>query len=171
MRLPEHLEPLLTDEPVLDVYSYGPWRVPDGLFDEIATRIDGLAADPRAVELTTDEHKLLTLPASLVTAEIFGMLAFLPGGGAIKAGSWSQLPERLLHRHLVNPGPLSTRMTRWDAPGGRWRPPVDWLIGRRTGSWRSTWPATACRCWRASSRWRSAARRCCGCTTTRRHAT
>ncbi|WP_433467149.1 AAA family ATPase [Spirillospora sp. CA-128828] len=128
MRLPDHLELLLTDEPVLDVYSHGPWRVPDGLFEEISARIDGLAADPRAVELTTDEHKLLTLPASLVTAEIFGMLAFLPGGGAIKAGSWSQLPERLLHRHLVNPGPLSTRMTRWDAPGGRWRPPVDWLI-------------------------------------------
>ncbi|MFA1545252.1 AAA family ATPase [Actinomadura chokoriensis] len=128
MRLPEHLELLLTDEPVLDVYSHGPWRVPDGLFEEISARIDGLAADPRAVDLTTDEHKLLTLPASLVTAEIFGMLAFLPGGGAIKAGSWSQLPERLLHRHLVNPGPLSTRMTRWDAPGGRWRPPVDWLI-------------------------------------------
>ncbi|NDU73113.1 AAA family ATPase [Actinomadura sp. DSM 109109] len=128
MRLPEHLELLLTDEPVLDVYAHGPWRVPDGLFEEISARIDGLAADPRAAELTTDEHKLLTLPASLVTAEIFGMLAFLPGGGAIKAGSWSQLPERLLHRHLVNPGPLSTRMTRWDAPGGRWRPPVDWLI-------------------------------------------
>ncbi|WP_067456070.1 AAA family ATPase [Actinomadura macra] len=128
MRLPEHLELLLTDEPVLDVYSYGPWRVPDGLFEEIASRIDALAADPRAADLTTDEHKLLTLPASLVTAEIFGILAFLPGGGAIKAGSWSQLPERLLHRHLVNPGPLSTRMTRWDAPGGRWRPPVDWLI-------------------------------------------
>ncbi|NEA29562.1 hypothetical protein G3I70_44745, partial [Actinomadura bangladeshensis] len=128
MRLPDHLGLLLTDEPVLDVYSHGPWRVPDGLFEEISARIDGLAADPRAAELTTDEHKLLTLPASLVTAEIFGMLAFLPGGGAIKAGSWSQLPERLLHRHLVNPGPLSTRMTRWDAPGGRWRPPVDWLI-------------------------------------------
>jgi hypothetical protein len=128
LRLPEHLELLLTDEPVLDVYSHGPWRVPDGLFEEISARIDGLAADPRAAELTTDEHKLLTLPASLVTAEIFGMLAFLPGGGAIKAGSRSQLPERLLHGHLVNPGPLSTRMTRWDAPGGRWRPPVDWLI-------------------------------------------
>ncbi|MFI0371497.1 AAA family ATPase [Actinomadura sp. 1N219] len=128
MRLPEHLEPLLTDEPVLDVYSHGPWRVPDGLFEEISDRIDGLAADPRAADLTTDEHKLLTLPASLVTAEIFGILAFLPGGGAIKAGSWSQLPERLLYKHLVNPGPLSTRMTRWDAPGGRWRPPVDWLI-------------------------------------------
>ncbi|MBT2213823.1 AAA family ATPase [Actinomadura sp. NEAU-AAG7] len=128
MRLPEHLELLLTDEPVLDVYAYGPWRVPDGLFEEVAARIDALAADPRAVDLTTDEHKLLTLPASLVTAEIFGILAFLPGGGAIKAGSWSQLPERLLNRHLVNPGPLSTRMTRWDAPGGRWRPPVDWLV-------------------------------------------
>ncbi|MEU5880126.1 AAA family ATPase [Spirillospora sp. NPDC047279] len=128
MRLPENLELLLTDEPVLDVYSYGPWRVPDGLFEEIGARIDGLALDPRCAGLTTEEHKLLTLPASLVTAEIFGMLAFLPGGGAIKAGSYSQLPERLLHKHLVNPGPLSTRMTRWDAPGGRWRPPIDWLI-------------------------------------------
>ncbi|MFG2085711.1 AAA family ATPase [Spirillospora sp. NPDC048824] len=127
MRLPDHLELLLTDEPVLDVYSHGPWRVPDGLFEEISARIDGLAADPRAAELTTDEHKRLTLPAPLVTAEIFGILAFLPGGGAIKAGSWSQLPERLLYRHLLNPGPLSTRMTRWDAPGGRWRPPVGWL--------------------------------------------
>jgi Holliday junction resolvasome RuvABC ATP-dependent DNA helicase subunit len=128
LRLPDHLGLLLTDEPVLDVYSYGPWRVPDGLFEEIGARIDALARDPRCAGLTTDEHKLLTLPASLVTAEIFGILAFLPGGGAIKAGSCSQLPERLLHRHLVNPGPLSTRMTRWDAPGGRWRPPVDWLV-------------------------------------------
>jgi hypothetical protein len=128
LRLPDHLGLLLTDEPVLDVYAYGPWRVPDGLFEEISGRIDALAADPRCAGLTTDEHKLLTLPASLVTAEIFGILAFLPGGGAIKAGSASQLPERLLYRHLLNPGPLSTRMTRWDAPGGRWRPPVDWLV-------------------------------------------
>ncbi|MBX6768199.1 MAG: hypothetical protein IRY90_13775, partial [Actinomadura rubrobrunea] len=128
MRLPEHLELLLTDEPVLDVYAYGPWRVPDGLFEEIGARIDALARDPRCADLTTDEHKLLTLPAPLVVAEIFGILAFLPGGGAIKGGSWSQLPERLLRRHMVNPGPLSTRMTRWDAPGGRWRPPVDWLV-------------------------------------------
>ncbi|MEV4258249.1 hypothetical protein AB0J52_34255, partial [Spirillospora sp. NPDC049652] len=128
MRLPEHLELLLTDEPVLDVYAHGPWRVPDGLFEEVTARIDALAADPRAAGLTTDEHKLLTLPASLVTAEIFAILAFLPGGGAIKAGSWSQLPERLLYKHLANPAPLSTRMTRCDAPGGRWRPPLDWLV-------------------------------------------
>ncbi|MFC9976960.1 AAA family ATPase [Spirillospora sp. NPDC127200] len=128
MRLPEHLELLLTDEPVLDVYAHGPWRVPDGLFEEISARVGELAADPRCAELTTQQHKLLTLPASLVVAEIFGMLAFLPGGGAIKGGSWSQLPERLLRAHLANPAPLSTRMTRWDAPGGRWRPPVDWLV-------------------------------------------
>ncbi|WP_051108836.1 AAA family ATPase [Actinomadura flavalba] len=128
MRLPEHLELLLTDEPVLDVYAYGPWRVPDGLFEEIAGRLDALAAEPRAAALTTDEHKLLTLPAPLVLAEVFGILAYLPGGGAIKAGSSSQLPERLLGKHLVNPSQLSTRMTRWDAPGGRWRPPVDWLV-------------------------------------------
>ena len=37
-RLPEHLELLLTDEPLLDVYSHGPWRVPDGLYDEVRER-------------------------------------------------------------------------------------------------------------------------------------
>lgn len=33
--LPEHLALLLSDEPVFDLYSHGPWRVPDGLFETV----------------------------------------------------------------------------------------------------------------------------------------
>jgi hypothetical protein len=50
-KLPDHLELLLTDEPVLDVYSFGPWRVPDGLYEEITARAEALDRDPRAVEV------------------------------------------------------------------------------------------------------------------------
>ncbi|WP_067825619.1 AAA family ATPase [Actinomadura kijaniata] len=128
MRLPEHLELLLTDEPVLDVYAHGPWRVPDGLLETVAERVDALAADPRGAGLTTEQHMLLRLPASLVLAEVMGILAFLPGGGAIKGGSRCQLSERLLGPHLAKPPRLSDRMTLWEAPGGRWRPPGDWLL-------------------------------------------
>jgi hypothetical protein len=128
VRLPEHLELLLTDEPVLDVYSFGPWRVPDGLLEEIADRIDALLADPRCADLTTNDHKLLTLPASLVAADLYQIIGFLPGVSAIRAGSRCQLHLRLLGRHLSNPGPLTALNTGWNTATNPWRPPVDWLI-------------------------------------------
>ncbi|MCO5997821.1 AAA family ATPase [Actinoallomurus rhizosphaericola] len=128
MALPEHLELLLTDEPVLDVYAYGPWRVPDGLFEEIAARIDDLLADPRCADLTTDDHKLLTLPASLVAADLYQIIGFLPGVSAIRAGSQCQLTDRLLRRHLSDPAPLTTSNTWWGTSTNLWRPPLDWLI-------------------------------------------
>ena len=31
LEIPDHLELLLTGEPVLDIYADGPWRVPDGV--------------------------------------------------------------------------------------------------------------------------------------------
>ena len=35
LTLPEHLELLLADEPFADIYAAGPWRVPDGLAQQI----------------------------------------------------------------------------------------------------------------------------------------
>ncbi|MEV5747082.1 AAA family ATPase [Actinoallomurus sp. NPDC052308] len=128
MGLPEHLELLLTDEPVLDVYAYGPWRVPDGLFAEISDRIDALLADPRCADLTTDDHKLLTLPASLVAADLYQIIGFLPGVSAIRGGSHCQLTDRLLRRHLSDPARLTTSNTWWNTSTNLWRPPIDWLI-------------------------------------------
>ena len=37
LEIPEHLELLLTGEPVLDIYAAGPWQVPDGLVGEVAS--------------------------------------------------------------------------------------------------------------------------------------
>ncbi|GAA2095757.1 AAA family ATPase [Actinomadura alba] len=128
MRLPEHLELLLTEEPILDVYSAGPWRVPDGLFDEIAGRIDALVTDPRCVDLTTNEHKLMTLPAPLIAAETYVMVGFLPGVGAVYGGSRAQLFDRLLGRYLSKPATLTSLNTWWSTSTNLWRPPMDWLI-------------------------------------------
>ena len=52
--LPEHLQLLLSDEPVLDVYSYGPWRVPDGLYEEIREHAVELNRDPAAEALAVE---------------------------------------------------------------------------------------------------------------------
>lgn len=55
VRLPEHLELLLTDEPVLDVYEYGPWRVPHKTVEELSELLDGVFADPRGLEFPSGE--------------------------------------------------------------------------------------------------------------------
>lgn len=58
-RLPEHLELLLRDEPALDVYSYGPWRVPDGLYEEIRERAVALNSDKRTDSLARRFERFL----------------------------------------------------------------------------------------------------------------
>ncbi|TDD78017.1 hypothetical protein E1293_24880 [Actinomadura darangshiensis] len=63
MPLPEHLELVVNDEPLLDLWSVGPWRVPDGLCEEISARVEKLVSDPRYADWTTDKSTLLKAPA------------------------------------------------------------------------------------------------------------
>ncbi|MDL4772590.1 AAA family ATPase [Actinomadura xylanilytica] len=126
MRLPEHLELLVTDEPVLDLYSYGPWRVPDGLFEEIRARLDKLVSDPRFSDLTTDEHSLLTAPAPLVVADLLLTVDFLSGSAAINSGTHARLQHLIFGRYHREPrDPLRAR-TDWGVTGGGFRP-LEWL--------------------------------------------
>ncbi|MFF0522925.1 AAA family ATPase [Actinomadura nitritigenes] len=126
MRLPEHLELLVSDEPVLDVYSYGPWRVPDGLYDEIRARIDTLAADPRCKDATTSEHSLLTAPAPLVVAELLLTLDFLLGAGAVNAGTHSRLQYQFFNRYHNEPRDPLRDAGGWGVSRGSFQP-LEWL--------------------------------------------
>ncbi|WP_433466904.1 AAA family ATPase [Spirillospora sp. CA-128828] len=126
MRLPEHLELLVSDEPVLDFYAAGPWRVPDGLFDEIRDRIDALAGDERCSKLTTAQHGLMTTPASLVVAEMMTLLGFLPGSATIQSGSSSKLFHEFFGRYLAEPLDPAQARAEWSAGSGTFRP-FDWL--------------------------------------------
>src|SRR5688572_23612367 len=86
-RLPEHLELLLTDEPVLDVYSYGPWLVPLGLYEEIAERAATLNRDPRALEVTCELPDVFGPDTTATGADLWCLLEFLVGASALRAGS------------------------------------------------------------------------------------
>lgn len=120
-RLPGSLELLFTDEPVLDLYAQTPWRVPDGLIDELATRIDGLIADPRSARLTVERHSVLRTPTPAVVADVLGITAFLLGDGAIRAGRRCRLDLDLVERFRT-PASVHFRRPTWAAPASPWRP-------------------------------------------------
>ncbi|WP_021595107.1 AAA family ATPase [Actinomadura welshii] len=126
MRLPEHLELLVSDEPVLDFYAAGPWRVPDGLFDQIRDRIDALAADSRSVPLTTDHHALMANPAPLVVAEMMTLFGFLQGAATVLSGSSTKLFHEVFGRLLTEPLDPQQNSVDWSAGSGAFRP-FDWL--------------------------------------------
>ena len=126
-RLPEHLELLLTDEPVFDLYSYGPWRVPDGLLETLRDRAVEFAKDERAGILARPLSGFYAADASVLGAELWSLLTFLLGASSIRAGSRGDVDYELLISFLANPEPAVRDATSWFTQSGRWRPPSLWL--------------------------------------------
>ncbi|GAA2588084.1 AAA family ATPase [Actinomadura fulvescens] len=126
-RLPEHLELLLTDEPVLDVYAHGPWRVPDGLYEELRQRAVDYNRDPRAVVLSRQLSDFYGPGTSAAGAEQWSLLTFLLGASALRGGSRGDVDYELLSSFLASPEPAVRDPLAWFSQGGRWRPPGLWL--------------------------------------------
>ena len=127
-RLPEHLELLLTDEPLLDVYSHGPWRVPDGLYDEVRERALEFDRDERAKELTSGLSDFYGAGTSAAGAELWSLLTFLLGASAIRAGSRGDVDYELFSTFLAKPEAPVRDPHAWFSQGGRLRPPGLWLV-------------------------------------------
>jgi SpoVK/Ycf46/Vps4 family AAA+-type ATPase len=126
-RLPEHLEMLLTEEPVLDVYSHGPWRVPDGLYEAMRERALAFDRDPRAAVLTRAANPFYADSTSVLGAEMWSLLTFLLGAGAIRAGSRGDVDYELLADFLAKPEPAVRDPLAFFTQSGRLRPPGMWL--------------------------------------------
>ena len=127
-RLPEHLELLLTDEPILDVYAHGPWRVPDGLYDEVRERALEFDKDERAKELTSGLSDFYAAGTSAAGAELWSLLTFLLGASAIRAGSRGDIDYELFASFLAKPEAPVRDPHAWFTQGGRLRPPGLWLV-------------------------------------------
>lgn len=112
IRLPEHLELLLTDEPVLDVYDYGPWRVPNRLTEELIELFDMVIEDPRGLEFPPGSPS--GTPAKrrerMVNEAVDHMVA-VSGALRVVGGTARLLPSTLVARHRSG----GTRVT--DAEG------------------------------------------------------
>ncbi|MBC6461220.1 AAA family ATPase [Actinomadura sp. HBU206391] len=127
-RLPEHLELLLTDEPVLDVYAHGPWRVPDGLYDELRERARAFGGDERTSRFRRTLTSFYHAETTVTGAEQWSLLTFLLGASAIRAGSRGDVDYELLSGFLAKPDPAVRDPAAWFTQGGRYRPPGLWLV-------------------------------------------
>ncbi|HMG42597.1 MAG TPA: AAA family ATPase [Acidimicrobiales bacterium] len=126
-KLPDHLELLLTDEPVLDVYSFGPWRVPDGLYEEIGARAEALNRDPRASELDGELPTFYRDETTATGADLWCLLEYLLGPSALRAGPRRDVQTETMASFLGPPLSMMHDLVVWSVWGGAMRPPGEWL--------------------------------------------
>ncbi|WP_017539801.1 AAA family ATPase [Nocardiopsis halophila] len=113
IRLPEHLEPLLSDEPVLDVYEYGPWQVPDDLVPELSSLLSLVMSDQRGLEFPPDSPRgTPEARRRRLAGDVLDALIYVSGALRINAGSHSCLPSLLMRDHIRGVTP-DTDPVRW----------------------------------------------------------
>ncbi|RSM89542.1 hypothetical protein DMH04_06050 [Kibdelosporangium aridum] len=128
-RLPDHLQVLLNDRAeVIDLYSYGPWQVPAGLLDEITERARVLNNDPRVAELPYKLTDFYSEKATIVGAELWGMIPWLSGAAAIRGGTCGDLEGWLLEDFRAEKPIVSFNPTWFTVRTSKFRPPGEWLI-------------------------------------------
>jgi hypothetical protein len=144
LEIPEHLELLLTGEPVLDIYTAGPWRVPDGFVGEVLGRARelGVSDEARSVQARLPEDWLPD--ATAVAPELLMLADFLCGSAAVRGGACAYFDSELIGGFLAEPRSFPRDPLQWEASSGRWRPPGMWLFAGK--ALRETALALAVRC-------------------------
>ena len=127
--LPAHLELLLADgEPVLDLYSYGPWRVPDGLYEQVWERAEALNRDPRAERLHYERPDFFTERTTAVGVELLALIEYLAGIGSVRSGTHAELEWELLSGFAVEPDKPARMPMVWRTGASNFRPPGSMLV-------------------------------------------
>ena len=126
--LPEHLEPLLSGHPHLDVLgSEDPWPIPDGWLEELQQNLRELAADPRAqTELTYGDYKPGT---PFVVPMTWNNATYLPSAVPVWAGTEVHLGDTLIHPWLTTPySPDGRRITYYSNTDYKWYLYLVWRL-------------------------------------------
>ena len=144
LEIPDHLELLLTGEPVLDIYAARPWRVPDGLVSEVFGRARELAASQEARSVRARLPADWLPDATAVAPELLALAGFLCGSAAVRGGACAFLDAELIGGFLAEPDRIPRDPLQWDATDGRWRPPGMWLFAGQAS--RETAIGLAVRC-------------------------
>jgi ATPase family protein associated with various cellular activities (AAA) len=120
LRLPEHLEILLSDEPLFDVFFHGPWRVPDGLPADLRGRVDAFCDDPRVADLVAERKTLVEV--------VHAQWRFLVGVAALRGGSVNRFDSEVFGPLYGNKVGDRDTPTGWALSAGSWRPPLGWTF-------------------------------------------
>jgi Holliday junction resolvasome RuvABC ATP-dependent DNA helicase subunit len=133
IEIPDELALAFAEEPVLDLFSIGPWRVPDGLFDSMRARAVALTQDARFADWHADIGSYYLTPCNGVGVAIDGALDFLMGACAVRSGWWCDMVYAITDPFAASP---PVRKPRWDAypsQSATWRPPC-WSTFAAAGS-------------------------------------
>ncbi|GAA1961031.1 AAA family ATPase [Amycolatopsis minnesotensis] len=127
--LPDHLELLLTDEPVLDVYAYGPWRVPDGCYEEVGDRAEEFNRDPRLADLPCELIDFYREGTTAAGAELVTVVNHLPGVGAVRSGSRGDIQWEMVGGFAATRYTPDRNPALWySVADDQYRPPANWLL-------------------------------------------
>ncbi|SDN67055.1 AAA family ATPase [Allokutzneria albata] len=125
--LPEHLRLLLSDEPVLDLYSHGPWRVPDGLYEQVRARAVALNDDPAAERLAVELPEFFAESTTVIGAELWSLVQFLIGSVALCAGTACDVAYETMSDFIDQPR-KPHRSWLWSSADTPYLPPAYWLL-------------------------------------------
>lgn len=131
--LPDELALAFAEEPVIDLYEFGPWRIPDGRLESLHAAAARAAADVRVSGWTADTSDAYSRPSNGVGETMDLMLGFLLGGCAVRSGFWGDVLLGMTDQFLSNP--RLSRKASWDyfrSQDGAWRPP-GWRLPATAG--------------------------------------
>jgi Holliday junction resolvasome RuvABC ATP-dependent DNA helicase subunit len=132
--IPDELALAFAEEPVLDVYAYGPWRIPDGVIEKVSDAARRAESDPRIAGWGAQTNQSYRQPSNGVAETLDLMFMFLFGGCAIRSGYWGDMILGVTDQFLAQPPP--PRRPSWDylrTQDGAWRPP-GWLLPSTAGA-------------------------------------
>lgn len=130
--IPDELSLSFVEEPVLDIYAVGPWRMPDGLLESMASKAAAAVDDARVTGWSAQGSETYRQPNNGVAETLDLMLGFLCGGCAIRSGYWGDTLWNFTDRYLSSPGPRPPSWNYLRTQDGAWRPP-GWLLPATAG--------------------------------------
>ncbi|HYP23089.1 MAG TPA: AAA family ATPase [Actinomycetota bacterium] len=125
--VPDELALSFVEEPVLDLYSWGPWRIPDGFLDSLGRAVQQAVADERLSGWAAEGGEAYRRPTNGVAETLDLMLGFLFGGCAIRSGYWGDMIWRVFDPFLAQPFERRPSWNYLRTQSGAWRPP-GWLL-------------------------------------------
>lgn len=131
--LPDELVPTFVREPILDLYSSKPWRIPDGLLDSLRERLERVVADERVSGWAAPGSDTYRGPHNGVAETLDLVLGYLFGPCAIRSGYWGDFLWRVTDPYrALPPVPWSPSWDYLRSQDGGWRPP-GWLLPAAAG--------------------------------------
>ena len=131
--IPDDLALTFVEEPILDIYAVGPWRMPEVLMDTVRAAAEQAVGDPRLDGWAAESHEMYRRPTNGVPETLDLLLGFLCGGCAIRSGYWGDLIWGATDGFLAQPP--APRKPSWDylrTQDGAWRPP-GWILPMTAG--------------------------------------